>query len=95
MNEQLKISMVGLALLLATFANAQETGSLFRLFYLGGQSNMDGFGKVSELPDSLNATFDRVYIFHGNPAVEQELDGGLGTWERLRPGHGRGFSSEV
>ena len=64
-----------------------------RLFYLGGQSNMDGFGKNRELPDSLNIEFKNVWIFHGNPAPDEKENGGLGIWEKLKPGHGNGFSS--
>jgi hypothetical protein len=55
---------------------------------------MDGFGYNKELSDSLNKSFDDVYIFHGNPAVGGELDGGFGIWEQLKPGHGTGFSSD-
>lgn len=73
---------------------AQNKPETIRLFYLGGQSNMDGFGYNKDLPDSLNTNFDDVYIFHGNPAIEGELDGGLGKWEQLKPGHGTGFSSD-
>ena len=64
-----------------------------RLFYLGGQSNMDGYGYNSQLPDSLNITFDSVFIFHGNPVGDNEKNGGEGVWTKLKPGHGVGFSS--
>jgi len=66
----------------------------FRLFYLGGQSNMDGYGYNSKLPDSLNTIFEDVYIFHGNPVGDNEKNGGLGNWTQLRPGHGVGFKSD-
>ena len=36
------------------------------LFYLGGQSNMDGFGKNMELPDTLKTEFKNDWIFHGS-----------------------------
>ncbi|GAA4813883.1 sialate O-acetylesterase [Litoribaculum gwangyangense] len=75
-------------------ALSQNKSNTFKLFYLGGQSNMDGFGYNKDLPDSLNTNFDDVYIFHGNPAIGGELDGGLGIWEQLKPGHGEGFSSD-
>ncbi|MFY0672763.1 MAG: hypothetical protein JXQ87_05140 [Bacteroidia bacterium] len=64
-------------------------------FYLGGQSNMDGYGLISELPDSLNQVFDDVYIFHGNPVGDDEKNGGLGIWTQLRPGHGAGFAANA
>ena len=66
----------------------------WRLFYLGGQSNMDGYGYNNQLPDSLNKTFDKVYIFHGNPVGDNEINGGIGNWKKLRPGHGVGFKAD-
>jgi hypothetical protein len=71
--------------------NEAET---IKLFYLGGQSNMDGFGTNSELPKSLHKEFKNVWIFHGNPVSDEKEKGGFGKWERLKPGHGRGFSSD-
>ncbi|MEN8155437.1 MAG: sialate O-acetylesterase [Bacteroidota bacterium] len=65
-----------------------------RVFYLGGQSNMDGYGTNSDLPDSLSSEFQNVWIFHGNPAPDEAEDGGLGIWEPLSAGHGTGFSSD-
>ena len=81
-------------LVLCFLAIGQNRPETIRLFYLGGQSNMDGFGYNKDLPDSLNTDFDDVYIFHGNPAIGGESDGGLGIWEQLKPGHGTGFSSD-
>lgn len=54
---------------------------------------MDGFGKIEELPDSLNMTFKNVWIFNGNPVEDGNERGGLGIWENLKPGHGNSFSS--
>ncbi len=65
----------------------------YKVYFLGGQSNMDGLGKVSELPDSLNKTLPDVYIFHGISVDDHELNGGLGMWSNLKPGHGYKFSS--
>lgn len=66
----------------------------YRLFYLGVQSNMDGYGFNSELPDTLTTGFDDVWIYHGNPADDGNESGGLGLWAPLQPGHGVGFSSD-
>lgn len=63
------------------------------LFVLAGQSNMAGYGHNKDLPKTLDTTFDDVWIFQGNTADDEALDGGLGKWEALRPGHGVGFSS--
>ena len=65
----------------------------FLVFYLGGQSNMDGFGSSKDLPAGLQKEV-AVPIFHGNPVGDQDLSGGLGQWSRLRPGHGIGFKSD-
>jgi len=66
----------------------------YKLYYLGGQSNMDGFGYVHELPDSLNAPVKNVMIFHGNTSKDQTPVDGRGIWAELRPGHGTGFKSD-
>lgn len=75
------------------FGQSQEANT-FLLFYLGGQSNMDGHGTNSELPRSLNKKMKNVWIFHGNSAKDDHKNGGLGKWEILQPGHGAGFSSD-
>lgn len=66
----------------------------FLLFYLGGQSNMDGFGYVNDLPEPYQQSMDGCWIFTGNPAPDGDAQGGMGQWEVLRPGHGVGFSSD-
>ncbi|HDR88208.1 MAG TPA: hypothetical protein ENN63_01085 [Bacteroidetes bacterium] len=65
-----------------------------RLVYLGGQSNMDGYGYIRDLPDSLNRVFENCWIFHGNPTPDGVPGGGAGIWAPLQPGHGAGFVSD-
>ncbi|MEZ5105727.1 MAG: sialate O-acetylesterase [Draconibacterium sp.] len=65
----------------------------YRVFYLGGQSNMDGYGYVNQLSAELNQPISDVYIFHGNTAPDGGEVGGQGVWEVLKPGHGAGHSS--
>jgi len=77
---------------LNSFAKSQKTDTI-KLYYLGGQSNMDGMGSNADLPESLKKPFDDVWIFHGNTVGDDKPNGGLGIWEKLRPGHGRNFSS--
>jgi hypothetical protein len=84
----------GLLLSLCLGMSVPLEGGIWRLYYLGGQSNMDGYGKIEELPAELLAPQEDVWIFHGNPAPDGDVTGGLGLWARLRPGHGRGFSSD-
>lgn len=61
--------------------------------FLGGQSNMDGYGYVAELPDNLKGKQD-VMIFHGNGVFDNKPDGGIGIWAPLQPGHGVGFRTD-
>lgn len=72
----------------------QTEKETFRFFFLGGQSNMNGYGYNSDLPISLKSDTKDVWIFHGNPEDDEEKNGGRGIWEILKPGHGKGFSSD-
>ena len=83
------------ALVFSTSINAQILGSdTVRVYYLGGQSNMDGYGYNKDLPKPLGKINDDVWIFHGNPVGDDLPHGGLGIWEALKPGHGAGFQSD-
>lgn len=73
---------------------AQKDKDTIRVFYLGGQSNMEGFGYNKDLPKELNKEFKDIYIFHGNSAVDGDTSGGLGYWSVLKPGHGIGFQTD-
>jgi hypothetical protein len=75
---------------LATDAEAK----VFKLYYLGGQSNMDGYGRNADLPAELQEPIPDVMIFHGNPAADGVAVDGRGIWSGLRPGHGAGFQSD-
>jgi hypothetical protein len=66
----------------------------FHVYYLGGQSNMDGYGYVKELPSDYRQAAPGVFIFHGNPAPDGTPVDGKGLWTELRPGHGVGFKSD-
>ena len=66
----------------------------WHVYYLGGQSNMDGYGYNSELPDSLRAEFKDVMIFDGNRINDEKEGGGVGKWSNLKPGHGVGFKTD-
>lgn len=71
-----------------------NTPDTIKVYYLGGQSNMEGFGYNNELPAGINQTFDKIWIFNGNPVPDNDSSGGLGKWDRLRPGYGTGFVSD-
>lgn len=76
------------------FSQSEGRVDTFRLFYMGGQSNMDGYGYSAELPDTLNKTFRDTWIFHGNTLPDDQPGGGEGLWAPLSPGHGVGFASD-
>jgi hypothetical protein len=66
-----------------------------RVYFLGGQSNMDGYGLVSDLPESLQDSLGGVWMYHGNPALDNAAKAdGRGLWSQLAPGHGVGFSTD-
>lgn len=83
----LVFSVVGIPLMCEGQQSPVDT---VMVFFLGGQSNMNGFGYNSELPDSLKE-FQNVWIFQGNPVIAGESGGGLGIWDKLMPGHGYRF----
>lgn len=84
-----------LVLLSSTGISQNIKKESFRLFFLGGQSNMEGHGLNKELPDSLSTTNEKVWIFHGFPIGDENKKGGLGKWDNLKPGNGAGFTSDV
>jgi len=71
--------------------NLQAQTDTIRLFYLGGQSNMDGYGYNHDLPNELHKTFEKVWIFQGHPAGDGEVITDMGAWAHLQAGHGVGF----
>jgi hypothetical protein len=91
---------LGMALLLcfshlsSTIRAQPVTSDTVRVYFLGGQSNMDGYGYSKDLPQELQMENKDVWIFHGNPVSDDLPHGGLGLWAPLRPGHGAGFSSD-
>ncbi len=80
-------------LLVFVLSSISLSAKKYMVFYLGGQSNMDGYGYVNQLPADLNQPVNDVYIFHGNTAPDNGEIGGQGAWEVLKPGHGVGHSS--
>ncbi len=66
----------------------------YKLYYLGGQSNMDGYGTVSELPADLNKPVPNVLIYQSSRESDNMPVNGIGKWSPLMPGHGSGFKSD-
>lgn len=75
---------------LASLAHADT----YYLYFLGGQSNMDGYGFVSELPGSLTGEVDGVRIFLGQITQDLQPTTGTGTWTPLTPGFGTGSRTD-
>ncbi len=55
---------------------------------------MEGHGLSAELSDSLVLENANLWIYHGNPAPDEDKTGGIGKWEVLKPGNGAGFKSD-
>ncbi|MDO5977891.1 sialate O-acetylesterase [Flavivirga spongiicola] len=89
--KRLRVALIFIVFPLIMFSQHKEANGI-RVFYLGGQSNMDGYGNNKDLPKSLDQEFENVFIFHGKPSVVNDSLAGFGKWEKLRPGHGVMFS---
>ncbi len=81
-----------IALLVASAATSVAAD--FHVYYLGGQSNMDGYGYVEQLPAELAGPVEDVLMFHGNTSPDGAAVDGKGIWAPLMPGHGVGFKSD-
>jgi hypothetical protein len=89
------LSLLVLSAIIYVFpVSAQLEKDTVLLFFLGGQSNMDGYGYNKDLPAKYQQAQCNVKIFHGNPAPDGAENGGIGIWDILKPGHGVGFSSD-
>jgi hypothetical protein len=75
-------------------ATLEQQPTTYKLYYLGGQSNMEGFGYVEELPGAISTTSEDVMIFTGQMALDNETHGGVGIWHPLEPGFGTGFRTD-
>ncbi len=78
----------------AVGCTAESETKTYKVYFLGGQSNMVGYGNVEKLPHELDRGIDRVMIFAGRSAFDGEIDGGEGVWAPLTPGFGYGFSTD-
>ncbi len=88
-----KTTVSAVLITLAVLPLVTVCAKTYHLYYLGGQSNMDGYGYVEQLPSQLKGPVEDVMIFHGNPAPDG-TPGGQGVWTELRPGHGAGYESD-
>ena len=83
-----------LVVVMVGFFAADAESTVYHLYYLGGQSNMDGYGRVEDLPTEIAGPVEGVMIFHGNTAADGVPVDGRGVWAELQPGHGGGYTSD-
>lgn len=86
--------LAALAAALGACDTGSAEGTTYKLYYLGGQSNMDGYGYVEELSGTMADATEDVMIFAGQMALDNETHGGVGTWQPLKPGFGTGFKTD-
>ncbi len=77
-----------------TQESVKASRSQYKLYFLGGQSNMEGYGAVEELPAAWRDPIDGVMIYTGKSVADNEPEGGIGIWDVLRPGYGFGFNTD-
>jgi len=85
------LSVVGVG---CTTSKPISKGTTFKLYYLGGQSNMEGYGFTDQLQESALIPSRKAMIFVGQMAYDNEIHGGVGIWQPLQPGFGTGFKTD-
>lgn len=84
-----------LLFLLATVLFAHTVAAKdYQVYFLGGQSNMEGFGYSKDLSGQYQGIDSRVMIFNGNIAPDDSNDGGYGAWMPLSSGFGTGYKAD-
>lgn len=80
--------------LTASITAGHAHADTYYLYFLGGQSNMDGYGFVSELPETLTGEVGGVRIFLGQITSDLQPATGTGVWTALTPGFGAGSRTD-
>ena len=88
-----KAFMLALMTLLMT-CNSSKKFDVWKVYFLGGQSNMVGYGFNDQLSDSLKGRIPNSMIFNGKRDNEGSLEGGIGIWSYVEPGHGSMFQTD-
>ncbi|WP_160151533.1 sialate O-acetylesterase [Microbulbifer sp. ALW1] len=84
----MKIINLRFLFLLSLLAASPLQAKTYQVYFLGGQSNMVGFGFNRDLPEVLQSPISKVRIFNGAPRMDEATDGGNGHWTALQPGFG-------
>jgi len=71
-----------------------QSGHDYHVYFLGGQSNMEGYGDNAELPIDMQGPVDGAMIFTGRNVEDGKDGGGIGRWAQLEPGFGGGFDTD-
>jgi hypothetical protein len=88
--KQLGIAFALAITVLLLSPSTDNESTVYKMYFLGGQSNMVGYGQTVELPADLRREINRVMIFEGRAASDGDRRGGSGIWTPLTPGHGYG-----
>ena len=68
--EELALGFLAVVCLWSSSAEAKD----YKLYYLGGQSNMDGFGYVKDLQEQNAEPVKGVMMFHGNQGLDCQAE---------------------
>ena len=79
------ISLTTLILAMGIAIPASLQAKEYHVYFLGGQSNMDGHGQTQELDPELREPVQGVMLFHGAQAADGGEVGGTGAWNTLQP----------
>lgn len=74
-------------------ADGPGKSTTYKVYFLAGQSNMEGYGKAGDLPAELKQPVEGAFIFHGRVRKDGLPNTGIGRWQMLQPGFGKGFDT--
>lgn len=94
MNQLIHRAFSVLALSCAIATSSDAHAKVYRVYYLGGQSNMDGYGLTEDLTEAQQAPVEGCMIYRGTIQQFGDEPTGLGAWATLEPGFGVGHSSD-
>ena len=86
--------LAGFMVMQAGCVTVEPQQTSYKLYYLGGQSNMEGYGFSDKLPQNASNSSQNVMIFTGQMALDNEIHAGVGLWQPLQPGFGTGFKTD-
>jgi hypothetical protein len=89
----IKAFMLVFATLMMT-CNSSIKLDTWKIYYFGGQSNMDRYGFNDKLPDTLKKRIPNSMIFNGKRDSQGSPNGGIGIWSPTEPGHGNMFQTD-